>query len=107
MSFPDQTRQLPPEAARAVLRGNLLDFPGACPGCGGPLKGRQKTCSGKCRAAVSRRKQAAAQAERERQIRELLQAALLLLDPGEEDHKAMKGYSQRLPLASPPSDHDG
>jgi len=82
MSLPPSTPQVPPEPARADLGPTLLDFPGACPGCGGPLKGRQKTCSGKCRAALSWRKQTEAQAERDRQLRSLLEEALTLLGSG-------------------------
>ena len=41
-----------------------------CETCGSPLIGREgkKSCSGRCRAALSRRKRAQAQEERERRI---------------------------------------
>jgi len=52
-----------------------------CPACGRALRGRpRKACSGKCRAAISRRRQAQAQAAREEDLRAQLQAALDLLN---------------------------
>ncbi len=49
----------------------------ACPICGRPLTGRQTSaCSNVCRAALSRRKRADAQSEKDRRVRELLEAAL-------------------------------
>lgn len=59
----------------------------ACQGCGKPLRGRQKVaCSDPCRAKANRRRKAEAlvagerkAAERDRRLRELLEAALYLL----------------------------
>jgi len=45
-----------PQGARALLAGIVVATPGQCPICGAPLHGRQKCCSGKCRAALSRRR---------------------------------------------------
>lgn len=42
------------EAARALVAGSG----GECPGCGMPLAGQQKACSGKCRARLSRQRKA-------------------------------------------------
>jgi len=51
-----------------------------CSICGAPLTGRQQSaCSDRCRAAKSRRERTAAQTERDRQIRELLERALATL----------------------------
>lgn len=51
-----------------------------CPVCKGPMTGRQKSaCSGKCRAAWSRKKKAQAQEEREGRIQGLLEQLLGLL----------------------------
>ena len=54
MSLTGQGPKVSPEAERALPSGILVNSPGACPGCGGPLKGRQKACSAKCRARLSR-----------------------------------------------------
>ena len=52
----------------------------ACPVCGAPLQGRQTSaCSDRCRAALSRRKRARAQSEKERRVRELLGEAMRVL----------------------------
>ena len=52
----------------------------ACPICGTPLKGRQTSaCSDRCRAALSRRRRTEGQAEKERRVRELLEAAVRVL----------------------------
>ncbi len=57
-----------------------------CPVCKGPMTGRQKSaCSGRCRAALSRRKKAQAQEERERRIQGLLEEAVRLMAGGGED----------------------
>jgi len=44
-----------------------------CPVCTGPMTGRQRSgCSGKCRAAVSRKKKAEAQESRDSRLRGLV-----------------------------------
>jgi hypothetical protein len=53
-----------PEAARAPLTGSGR----WCPGCGGPLAGRRRACSGRCRAALSQARRAAAQQARDREL---------------------------------------
>src|SRR5437870_12718798 len=65
-----------PEAARALLAATP-ELRRKCPNCGEPLTGRaaQRTCSGKCRAALSRQRQAEGRAERDREVRSLLSAA--------------------------------
>ncbi len=57
----------------------VLDSPPVrrCPVCGKPLRPRQTSaCSGPCRAALSRRRRAEGQSEKDRRVRELLEAAL-------------------------------
>lgn len=45
-----------------------------CQVCGTPLTGRQeKSCSARCRAALSRRKRAEAQEERDRRLQRLVE----------------------------------
>lgn len=51
-----------PEAARALLVGSQRDTRPVCPGCGAPLSGRQRACSGRCRARLSRLRRDGAQA---------------------------------------------
>jgi predicted nucleic acid-binding Zn ribbon protein len=75
-----ETTQVPPDAARALVEG----LPGSsdghlCPVCGEPLRPRQRVCSGRCRAELSRRRQAQLRHARDQQIRELLVAALDLM----------------------------
>jgi predicted nucleic acid-binding Zn ribbon protein len=71
-----QRPEVQPEAARALVVGSC----GTCPVCRErPLVGRQQVCSGRCRAALSRQRREQARAERDRQIGELLKAALALL----------------------------
>jgi predicted nucleic acid-binding Zn ribbon protein len=74
-------REVAPEAAHAPL-GNAGETFGqrTCCLCGRPLRGRQeKACSGRCRAAWSRRQKVQAVAKQDRQIRVLLTEALRLL----------------------------
>jgi len=53
------------ETARALSPAPVVR---SCPACGAELTGRQKCCSGKCRAALSRRKRE----DRETRLRELV-----------------------------------
>ena len=47
---------------------------GCCKSCGTPLTGRQeKSCSGRCRAALSRRMRAEAQDERDQRMRQAVE----------------------------------
>ena len=56
----------------------MVDCP--CPVCKGPMTGRKiSACSGKCRAALSRKRKAEALEERERRVQRLLQEAVRLL----------------------------
>ena len=73
------TPEEPPQPARALSSGTLVDS-AACPVCEKPLIGRQEFCSGRCRATRSREKKAAQRADRDRRLRELLEAALELLE---------------------------
>jgi len=74
------TAQVPSEAARAPVEGSPATGDGRlCPVCGESLKPRQRVCSGRCRAELSRRRQAQARQARDQQIRELLVAALDML----------------------------
>ena len=56
-----------------------------CPVCKGPMTDRQRSaCSGKCRAAWSRKKKAEAQEEREREV-------TAALDEAEETIRKVRG----------------
>ena len=72
------------KSERAAVDASGVDSRGIirpCPICGGSMTGRrQSACSDRCRAAKSRRKRAAAQAERDRGVRELLERALAKLN---------------------------
>jgi len=73
--------QVSPGSARALVGGvpaNARDL-SRCPICGEPLRPRQRVCSGRCRAELSRRRQAQLRHARDQQIRELLVAALALM----------------------------
>ena len=55
----------------------------ACPVCGTPPRGRQRSaCSGRCGAAKTRRRRTEAQSERDQQVRDLLDAAVRILREG-------------------------
>src|SRR5438445_5999693 len=74
-----QTPSLPPElvpqGARALLVGTA-EPSHECENCGKPLSGRQvRSCSGRCRADLSRKRQKEARAARDQKIRSLLVAA--------------------------------
>ena len=76
MSTLDNLPPMGSENARAPVIGSSR----ICPACQKPLQGRQElACSGKCRAALSRRRRQEAQAQRERRLRELLEEALRFL----------------------------
>jgi predicted nucleic acid-binding Zn ribbon protein len=62
-----------PEAARALVAGSERE----CPGCGNPLAGQQKACSGKCRAKLSRQRKAD-------ELRALIAAGRQVLDALEQ-----------------------
>jgi predicted nucleic acid-binding Zn ribbon protein len=51
-----------------------------CPGCGKRLTDRQKACSAKCRATLSRRRRSGRLETRDLEIRGLLEAALKKLE---------------------------
>jgi predicted nucleic acid-binding Zn ribbon protein len=79
------TTQVPPEAARALVGGapaNVDDR--RCPVCGTSLRPRQRVCSGRCRAELSRHHLAEARQARDEQVRALLLAALALLGKNEQ-----------------------
>ena len=57
-----------PESERTLLSPSMVGSPRTCPICGGPLRGRQGCCSGRCRAALSRRRRE----DREGRMRELV-----------------------------------
>jgi hypothetical protein len=78
--------QVAPEAVRTPV-GGLGEAFGQrlCRMCERSLRGRQEhVCSGRCRAAWSRRRKAEAAAERNRQVRVLLTEALRLLGSAAE-----------------------
>ena len=73
--LPSSAPQLVPEGARALLAGTAEPLH-ECENCGKPLGGRQeRSCSGPCRAALSRQRQAEERAARDRKIRSLLVTA--------------------------------
>lgn len=78
MEGPIPGPDVPSETARALLGASPLPSRG-CPACGAPLTGRQRACSGKCRAEKSRRLRSAASRERDERIGKLLGEALTLL----------------------------
>ncbi len=53
----------------------MVEYPDRpCPVCKGPMTGRQKSaCSGKCRAALSRRKKAEVQEERDQRLQRMVE----------------------------------
>jgi len=63
-------------APRSAPHGPVVASPGACPICGTPLRGRQQCCSGKCRAAKSRRARIPVKAEDLLAIRSLVKTTL-------------------------------
>ena len=69
------TPEVPPRPARALPEGILVDCR-ACPVCQKLLTGKQKLCSGRCRATWSREQQAREQAERDSEVRLRLKQAL-------------------------------
>jgi predicted nucleic acid-binding Zn ribbon protein len=70
-----------PETARALL-GASQQATRQCPapGCGRPLTSRQRACSGRCRAALSRQRREEARAADIHEVRAILEAALRRLD---------------------------
>jgi predicted nucleic acid-binding Zn ribbon protein len=74
-----------PVTARAPGGGCMLPSPGRCPGCAGPLKGRQRACSGRCRAALSRQKLAETVRTRDERLRELVRLLAREVGLGAED----------------------
>ena len=76
MSSIESTPPTGSEAARAPARGAVLASR-LCPICQkAPIHTGQEVCSGRCRAAWSRQRQAEAWRERDAEIRALLEAAL-------------------------------
>jgi predicted nucleic acid-binding Zn ribbon protein len=72
--------QVSPGSARALVGGAPANVPDRrCPVCGNSLRPRQRVCSGRCRAELSRRRQAEARQARDEQVRALLLAALALM----------------------------
>jgi predicted nucleic acid-binding Zn ribbon protein len=67
--------EVSPEAARALVVGS-------CPACGGSLTSRQTACSGRCRAAISRRRQEQVRRDRDARVASLLLEAVRLLERG-------------------------
>jgi predicted nucleic acid-binding Zn ribbon protein len=68
------------EAARALVEGSPAGSgERTCSICDKPLRRRQQVCSGRCRAELSRRRQAEARQARDEQVRTLLLAALTLM----------------------------
>jgi predicted nucleic acid-binding Zn ribbon protein len=78
---PHPRLEVPPEAARALVGAPVGESRG-CPaaGCGAPLVGRQRACSGKCRAALSRARRQVNATTRDAELRRLADAIIRLLD---------------------------
>jgi predicted nucleic acid-binding Zn ribbon protein len=77
--------QVSPRSARALVEGSPANADGRlCPVCDKPLRTRQRVCSGRCRAELSRRRQAEARQARDEQVRALLLAALALMGKNEQ-----------------------
>ena len=71
-----------PDSVRAPARGGVLASR-LCPVCRKvPIHAGQEVCSGRCRAARSRQRQAEARRERDAEIRGMLEAALEKLREG-------------------------
>src|SRR5262245_27014307 len=76
----------PPSSAPKLRAMSVHAVPGAhsqpvCKACGKPLTGKQQqSCSARCRADLSRRRQADACVTRDREVRSLLEQALRLLE---------------------------
>ena len=71
-----------PDGVRAPARGGA-PASRLCPVCRKvPIHARQEVCSGRCRAARSRQRKAAARRERDAEIRSLLEMALEKLQEG-------------------------
>jgi predicted nucleic acid-binding Zn ribbon protein len=72
------------EAARALVEEGSPAGGGerTCPICDKPLRTRQRACSGRCRAELSRRRHAEVRRTRDEQVRALLLAALALNGQG-------------------------
>src|SRR4029453_12470325 len=88
MPKPHYVPEVPAEAARA-LRG-AIPVP-SCPACGKALTPRQRACSGRCRAALSRRRQDRAREARDQELRQLLEVALRILES--HGRPRTKGYT--------------
>jgi predicted nucleic acid-binding Zn ribbon protein len=72
--------EVSPEGARAPVDGAPAEAGDLrCPICGRLLRARQRVCSGRCRAELSRRRQAEARQARDQAVRALLLAALDLI----------------------------
>ena len=62
VSLPCLPAKYPAETAPALLAGSQGDTRHVCPVCGVALSGRQRACSGRCRAKLSRLRRDGAQA---------------------------------------------
>jgi predicted nucleic acid-binding Zn ribbon protein len=69
-----------PEVRSAGVRALGVGSGRECPACGKPISGRQRACSAKCRAALSRQRRADRLKARDREIRGLLEVALKRLE---------------------------
>ncbi len=97
MSLAPHLSKVSPQAARALPGGIVVDSGQPCPGCGEPLKSRKKACSGKCRAALSRRRRTELQAERDRKLRGLVEDVVRLRHPRiEREGRVLLGEALRL-----------
>ncbi len=79
--MPTHTEVAPPtekseRAPRSAPRGAVVASPGGCPGCGKALTGRQKACSGRCRALLSRRRRIPVKAQDLRDLGAVVVATL-------------------------------
>jgi predicted nucleic acid-binding Zn ribbon protein len=86
---------LPEKSERAAVaaRGEgVVASSRPCPVCGEAMTGRKTSaCSDKCRAALSRRRRAEAHTERDRRVRELLEAGLRILGGEQRRYSCLGG----------------
>jgi len=92
--MPSDPTQAPdrPESARAHDPPSVVGSPRGCPVCGTALRGRQSCCSGRCRAALSRRRRVPLRLADAHTIRRRIETALGLLA---EARAILAGYRER------------
>ncbi len=85
-----QRPEVQPQPARAAMVGSSA----RCPVCQGPLPEGRKTCSGRCRAALSRRQREEVEAQRDREISAMIGHAETLYQRAAELLQRARGGSK-------------